>query len=82
MEANTGSREDLIALLQPCMGTDGPAAEAVSYVVSGVVIDAIIRCGASYPDRALSASAVRHVGDVIAQVMAEAEAAARAMAAG
>ncbi|MFN8508874.1 MAG: helix-turn-helix domain-containing protein [Dehalococcoidia bacterium] len=79
---NTRSREDLIALLQPCMAAGGLAAEAVSYVVAGVVIDAIIRCGAGYPDRALSADGVGHVGDVIAQVMAEAGASASAAAAG
>ena len=83
--ANVASREDLIGLLEPCMGADGArglAAEAISFVVSGLVIDAILRCGASYPDRALSPAAVGYVGDVIAGVMHPSPASAPAAAAG
>ncbi|HMS58805.1 MAG TPA: helix-turn-helix domain-containing protein [Tepidiformaceae bacterium] len=71
VEANVVAREEIIAMVEPCLqgGGSALAAEALAYVVSGMVTDAILRVGAAYPELALGADGLRHVAEAIDHIL-------------
>ena len=62
---------NIIVLVINCLQGGGAAlaAEALAYVVSGMVTDAILRIGAAYPELALGADGLRHVAEAIDHIL-------------